>query len=115
MTEEQLREIEERANAATDNRGIGIERWVANTEFLAHARTDVPALIAEVRRLNKALEEASEFASADDGPTPRTASEDNSRVSLILPTTEPSVGVWWAREKKPHWFEWLKAKAGETE
>ena len=78
ITETELNEIEARANAATpgpweaagwdvrtkitadDQRGYLItscqpsafpENGAANTEFLSHARTDVPALVAEVRRL----------------------------------------------------------------
>ena len=99
MTDEELREIEARAEAATpepwregntgrddpgwveldagEDEGTGIAQvvngsgtgriararwsWIsdddtrANTSFIAHARADVPALIAEVRRLQSAL------------------------------------------------------------
>lgn len=72
MTEEQLREIEERANAATEGPWDDLLDMVivrakynlpavinhewgdaleADREFICNARTDVPALIAEVRRL----------------------------------------------------------------
>jgi len=82
MTEDELSKIEARANAATpgpwtflpdqrlERRGLGIlgpsfERVALMPEpagahpvdalFVAHARTDVPALVAEVRRLRLAL------------------------------------------------------------
>lgn len=70
MTDEELKAIEERANAATPGPWRGFDtgvlsgpRWVVGNEesrqfynladgrFIAHAREDVPALIAEVRRL----------------------------------------------------------------
>jgi hypothetical protein len=86
LTEQQLDDIETRANAATpgpwctDSWEIyqGTEyvagaEWIGETcragemddsradaEFVAHARTDVPALLAEVRRLGAALAEAAE-------------------------------------------------------
>ncbi len=99
MTEEQLREIEARAAAATpgpwhplpshasafenpvtgelvstvvalavcDTDGDPVQNGGAegtpNAVFIAHAREDVPALIAEVRRLMKALEEADDAIS----------------------------------------------------
>lgn len=48
--------IEARANASTDS------PWAfaatADAHFIAHARTDVPALCAEIRRLRSALEDA---------------------------------------------------------
>ena len=77
MTPERLAEIEARAEAATEgpweawDRGIGFEVHVngeglnsefretfrqADAEFIAAARTDVPALLAEVRRLQAAVE-----------------------------------------------------------
>lgn len=75
MTDEQLREIEERAERATEgpwavvvkgntvqSRAIpgvcaGISPKTGNASFIAHARTDVPAMVAEIRRL-RAIEEA---------------------------------------------------------
>lgn len=79
MTDDELTAIEARANAATPGpwtthvvvhddgyKNMGIEAVAANLtvlgyggilptrdelEFIAHARTDVPALVAEVRRL----------------------------------------------------------------
>ena len=77
MTPERLAEIEARAEAATEgpweawDRGIGFEVHVnaeclnsefretfrqADAEFIAAARTDVPDLLAEVRRLQAAVE-----------------------------------------------------------
>ena len=74
MTPERLAEIEARAEAATEgpweawDRGIGFEVHVnaeclnsefretfrqADAEFIAAARTDVPDLLAEVRRLHQ--------------------------------------------------------------
>jgi hypothetical protein len=32
------------------------ERWDENAHFIAHARTDVPRLIAEIRRLQALLD-----------------------------------------------------------
>lgn len=76
MTNEQLQKILERAEAATpgpwDAGNVtvggpafsgGIWEWtgpgrnVADALFIASARTDVPALVAEVRRLKAALGE----------------------------------------------------------
>lgn len=34
------------------------QRWDENAQFIAHARQDIPRLIAEVRRLKNALEQA---------------------------------------------------------
>jgi hypothetical protein len=73
VTEQELKEIEARANAATKGPWVnekdanGFEIWVAHpndglvadaltlpdTEFIAHARQDIPKLIAEVRRLRE--------------------------------------------------------------
>jgi hypothetical protein len=77
MTDEELQAIEARANAATpgpwevfaerevstehkalmgcthDGDGVFYER--EDAEFVAHARADIPALVAEVRRLRGAL------------------------------------------------------------
>ena len=82
MTPERMAEIEARANAATPgpweawDRGIGFEVHVngeelnsefretfrqADAEFIAEARTDVPALLAEVRRLQAAVERVREL------------------------------------------------------
>lgn len=77
MTDEQLAEIEARANAATPGPWVQSQRdtWMVyrdgggtpevdvgggydtkeNANFIAHARSDVPALVAEVRRLRVAL------------------------------------------------------------
>ena len=86
MTKEQLAAIEARANAATEGPWYfvyaGSSDWSVlkktdddefcvadlhrhrkvacpDAEFIAHARTDVPALVAEVRRLRKAMSRAS--------------------------------------------------------
>lgn len=80
LTAERLAEIEARANAATpgpwyaEHRGVvagacrevidivddcavsGWRDYPANQAFIAHAREDVPALVAEVRRLTAALD-----------------------------------------------------------
>jgi len=83
MASDELREIEERANRATLGPWIAVNSDVrtdydspledmfiggvfnpdppANAAFIAHARADVPALIAEVRRLHKELETLREF------------------------------------------------------
>jgi hypothetical protein len=87
MTDEQLKQIEARANAATpgpwwvtddvvwsDKWRIAdaVGKWAtfdpektpviwANLSFIAAARTDVPALVAEVRRLCEARELCAEF------------------------------------------------------
>jgi hypothetical protein len=83
MTEQELQEIEQRAAAATPGpwrKGIGnssrevCSQWPApchlivegynsdDLKFCAHAREDIPALVAEVRRLRAALEEIREKA-----------------------------------------------------
>jgi hypothetical protein len=84
MTPKQLTEIESRANAATagpwesentdyyelifsphakigstdwdEENDVDGEQCAANGDFIAHARADVPALIAEVRRLRVFLD-----------------------------------------------------------
>lgn len=80
MKDEELKAIEERAKAATEGSWSAEERfewrgemvwsiegpvWLfedsvgqGDAEFIAHARSDVPALAAEVRRLRKAFDEA---------------------------------------------------------
>lgn len=92
MTEEQLREIEARAAAATKGpwfeqyeydgqrtvamirsvdrtfcinkanhvEGLPHQQTLANGMFIAHAREDVPALVAEVRRLQEFTTEITE-------------------------------------------------------
>lgn len=52
MNEEELSAIEARTNTAT---GLGHE--YRNAAFIAHARQDIPALIAEVRRLQGEVKE----------------------------------------------------------
>jgi hypothetical protein len=94
MTEEQLKEIEDRANAATPGPWVQHGRYVRknhvreiviqgsflkkdgvnslpviDAEFIAHARTDIPALIAEVREQKeqiKTLVEALEWIASDE-------------------------------------------------
>lgn len=71
MKPEQLAEIEARANAATDGPwvlgssgnvpdisyyGSGWAGVTKDEKFIAHSRTDIPALIAEVRRLQEKLD-----------------------------------------------------------
>lgn len=74
MTDERLAEIEARANAATPGPwrytlyfvmspsqgliadiGPGSASVNSDAAFIAHARTDVPALLAEVRRLREEI------------------------------------------------------------
>lgn len=55
MTDEELKAIEARANAATPGpwmKGVTYDHG-RNAEFIAASRTDVPALAAEVRRLKE--------------------------------------------------------------
>lgn len=84
MTDDELKAIEARANAATKapwrvayanvtsadvegpldedlvsrNYGGRAQYLTADAEFIAHAREDIPALVAEVRRLRSELERA---------------------------------------------------------
>lgn len=78
LTTQQLDEIEERANAAApgpwclcddysdvltpDGYQLASYAATADGEFIAAARTDVPALLAEVRRLRAELEAAQRLA-----------------------------------------------------
>lgn len=62
MTEAELAEIEARANAATPGpwkigglRRLQMGLMEQDADFVTAARTDVPALVAEVRRLLAAL------------------------------------------------------------
>ena len=73
MNEKELAEIEERAAKATEGRWIFQKAWATsdildntgadiagnverrNAAFIAHARQDIPALLAEVERLKAAL------------------------------------------------------------
>jgi hypothetical protein len=85
LTEQQLDDIDARQQAATEGpwctdsweiyQGTeylpGISQWIGETcrgtsspeqdradaEFVAHARTDVPALLAEIRRLREAMDQ----------------------------------------------------------
>lgn len=96
MTPERLAEIEARANAATegpweaieddsihaapayvDNGGCGVIAWRpvcdfvvrhGDAEFIAHARTDAPALLTEVRRLQAAVERVRAVHKPTPGP-----------------------------------------------
>lgn len=86
MTEQELKEIEERANKATPgpwrvdeslpnvyirHDGIGWPiasmfhtangPWKENAEFIAHARTDIPALLADNERLRAELDAAKDY------------------------------------------------------
>jgi hypothetical protein len=87
MTDEELAGIEARVNAATErvhsvrvdspvlttdsvglNWPLSWERYVKDaTAFYAHARTDVPALVAEVRRLRALVKEAYEEGREEGG------------------------------------------------
>mgnify|MGYP003502698628 CR=1 FL=1 len=59
MDEKRIAEIKARAEAAS--KGPWNSHWSSpranpnDTDFIAHAREDVPALVAEVRRMRKAL------------------------------------------------------------
>lgn len=80
MTDEELAAIQARADAATtgpwtpfENLGVEIvspravvarmmaasNQWRGDTYFIAHAREDVPALLAEVKRLRSQIQEGS--------------------------------------------------------
>ena len=60
MTEEELKEIEARANAASSLEYFAqeqrtgmltkLEASAANLAFISHARTDIPALVQEIGR-----------------------------------------------------------------
>lgn len=88
MTEVQLQAIKERINNIGDNfqwvavdsedvnmavvetKGlggytVGIEMAIEHAEFIANARQDVPALVAEVERLREALKEVFEISKYD--------------------------------------------------
>ena len=84
MTPEELDAIEQRANAATPGPWelvdwfsavepgrtdlgspigeVGCDLAIADAEFVAAARTDIPALIAEIRRLRRELGRLSSLA-----------------------------------------------------
>lgn len=105
LTEQQLDEIEARANTATPGPWctVGAEifqgaeytpdvsPWIGETcrasggmgkadaAFVAHARTDVPALVAEVRRLR------SELATALRPNTPRLCACGHSNLAHTVP------------------------------
>ena len=71
MAEDELMQIETRVNAAqpapwteTEVRSDEYSILAGDIAFIAHAREDVPALIAEVRRLREALKS---IASYDEG------------------------------------------------
>lgn len=96
MTEEELAVIEARANTPTF--------WRDQTDaFLAHARQDIPALVAEVRRLREAIMPFAYHASHKDAAIPDGTFVASSfpiealrRATLIAdelesPTTAPTV------------------------
>ena len=85
MTDQELADIEARAKAATPGPAVA-ERWVnsfdqgeyiywqcscdeteANAILHSHAHTDVPSLVAEVRRLQVALAEADQHSQKMEG------------------------------------------------
>ncbi len=49
LTQDDLNMIKERAEKVTHG------PWYADAEFIAHAREDIPRLVAEVERLRKAI------------------------------------------------------------
>lgn len=56
MTEDELQEIEERAAEPGSLRRVGVTGFeAAQATFIVHARIDLPALCAEVRRLRAGL------------------------------------------------------------
>lgn len=58
------------------------EQWRENTDFIAHARQDVPALIAEVRRLRTEMDTALALA-------------EERRIRLMLVGEDPAPEGWW--------------------
>ena len=76
MTKDRLKEIEARADAATDGPWMSVDSYIgveeaedqavgetgrdADATFIAHARTDIPDLIAEVKRLQGEILELEE-------------------------------------------------------
>jgi hypothetical protein len=53
MTEDELKAIEKRVNAATPGPWTTGAGKIQDRTFIAAARTDVPTLVAEVRRMRK--------------------------------------------------------------
>lgn len=102
MDTKRLQEIKARADAATPgpwelydnaggvevNDGNGTYFSVGNdadAEFIVHARTDIPTLVAEVERLKKALFLACiEIAWRTSSPTTKIAEESREIMSEIL-------------------------------
>jgi hypothetical protein len=99
MTNEELKAIRERAEAATPGPWIAEGETVYSSgvliagtypamicddcditeaEFIAHAREDVPKLLAEIERLRSALEEISEINEYYSGNAAREALKDDS-------------------------------------
>jgi hypothetical protein len=113
VTDDTLREIEQRCKAASagpwrqanaesryvqtpdDEQGIysirvSPTRRLADATFIAHARTDTPLLLAEVRRLRAALAEIGEAAG-------RVRAARESDVRLLATLRPPIAGtVGWA-------------------
>ncbi|MDF9748657.1 hypothetical protein [Arthrobacter sp. ES3-54] len=48
--------------AHKDGRGIPVDDCIADAEFIAHARTDIPALLAMVREQRAAIERVEKLA-----------------------------------------------------
>lgn len=86
MTDEELNAIEARCKAATPGPWLGdsgrdiVVRdggdWVSvfdykapNAEFIAHARADLPGLLAEVRRLQRLLAKYQVYADTGEWPS----------------------------------------------
>ena len=68
--------------------------WTADAEFIAHARTAVPALVAAVERVqaqvDKTLEILDRYNHSDDGDLPECAPEDRWRLYRdLLATLNP--------------------------
>ncbi|WP_372352665.1 hypothetical protein [Streptomyces sp. KL116D] len=81
----------------------------ADAEFVAHARTDVPALIAEVRRLRAADDRASSayayFESLRSSPTPTSSTPTARRRSATTPRAVTSTAAPTARSSsRPRCF-----------
>ncbi|MDP9351701.1 MAG: hypothetical protein M3P51_09205 [Chloroflexota bacterium] len=73
----------------------------ADALFIANARTDVPALVAEVERLQTCLEEAAAHAAGAERACDELESE-NDRLLALLARCEGGEPIPWEQIKAEH-------------
>jgi predicted amidohydrolase YtcJ len=99
MTAEQLQAIRERADKATpgpwdiilNGHNIKVERTPANIDFIAHARTDIPALLAALDAANARADKAVGDTAPDETETEPVSDFSEEVDGLAAHTSQTSL------------------------